>query len=580
MSNHSEQVYVPSNAFNKAIGYNSDLQEYLFSIDSYQKEHQDFYFDIKTFPVKFSKLLLTVSREAFLDKWGKIQGLSLYINGTAKEMMNPENRKKMEEFARKVDYSTYSFLNAYDNLSSFISDMETLEKMGKNKATSLPKLAMKLNHIFSDKLKSDCWIYKVIQPLNKPLPLLVRTIEYIPKGGGRYGRDYASVDIDLVYFNKGSSQSMRLEITTDIFRKYDRDALAILKSFDLEFGTQKHLSEYKKILKDFSKKALQQNIQFISPDGTKFINDNVFKLTPKYASPSYVYTPLEVRDGGSAFSTGGRVILPQWFDIYCFNLSHHRFDWLPSSFLEQYEYNPLIEKKLILPEEHKGLIDILLSDDVEAVGGDIIEGKGDGTIILAKGRAGIGKTVTAEVYSEKKELPLYSVHSGQLGINGEEIEEKLKKIFERAERWGCCLLVDEADTFLRERGEDVQHNAIVASFLRNLEYYNGLMFLTTNISNIDEAIESRCIAVLQYSMPTIPMRERLWKLFISQFELSVSDDVISELVEKMEDFSGRDIKNVSMLVSRYARGKKIEIIDFNVFKLCATFRGKYAIGLK
>ena len=38
-------------------------------------------------------------------------------------------------------------------------------------------------------------------------------------------------------------------------------------------------------------------------------------------------------------------------------------------------------------------------------------------------------------------------------------------------------------------------NAVVGVFLRVLEYFNGLLFLTTNrIDDIDEAIVSRCIA--------------------------------------------------------------------------------------
>jgi SpoVK/Ycf46/Vps4 family AAA+-type ATPase len=270
--------------------------------------------------------------------------------------------------------------------------------------------------------------------------------------------------------------------------------------------------------------------------------------------------------------------IPNHLEIYAFNLATHSYEWIYSPESEVYVYNDKISEKLVLPEEHKGLIDILLSDDVSNIEGDIIEGKGTGTIILAKGRAGIGKTVTAEVYSEKRELPLYSVHSGQLGLDGTRIEEKLKEVFERAERWGCILLLDEADSFIRTRGDNIEHNAIVAGWLRNLEYYSGILFMTSNILDIDEAIESRCIAVLKYEMPSEEMRKSLWKLFISQFNLEVTEETVERLVEKMTDYSGRDIKNVCMLVSRYSSGKNMDgYLDFDVFKVCATFRGKYAI---
>ena len=45
-------------------------------------------------------------------------------------------------------------------------------------------------------------------------------------------------------------------------------------------------------------------------------------------------------------------------------------------------------------------------------------------------------------------------------------------------------------------------NAVVGVFLRVLEYFNGLLFLTTNrVDDIDEAIVSRCIALIRYHAP-------------------------------------------------------------------------------
>jgi hypothetical protein len=43
------------------------------------------------------------------------------------------------------------------------------------------------------------------------------------------------------------------------------------------------------------------------------------------------------------------------------------------------------------------------------------------------------------------------------------------------------LLIDEADVFLEKRTlTDVHRNALVSVFLRLLEYYEGILFLTTN----------------------------------------------------------------------------------------------------
>jgi hypothetical protein len=55
------------------------------------------------------------------------------------------------------------------------------------------------------------------------------------------------------------------------------------------------------------------------------------------------------------------------------------------------------------------------------------------------------------------------------------------------------MLLDEADVFLAKRSrEDHGRNAIVSVFLRMLEYYKGILFLTTNrIGTFDEAFKSR-----------------------------------------------------------------------------------------
>ncbi|KAJ8110588.1 hypothetical protein ONZ43_g5833 [Nemania bipapillata] len=60
--------------------------------------------------------------------------------------------------------------------------------------------------------------------------------------------------------------------------------------------------------------------------------------------------------------------------------------------------------------------------------------------------------------------------------------------------------VDEADIFLsrRELG-DLKRNALVSVFLRVLEYYSGILFLTTNrVGTLDEAFKSRIHISLYY----------------------------------------------------------------------------------
>ena len=105
----------------------------------------------------------------------------------------------------------------------------------------------------------------------------------------------------------------------------------------------------------------------------------------------------------------------------------------------------------------------------------------------------IRRTLTAELLAEHLQRVLIPVSAGELGTTAEAIEERLPHIFKRASRWKSVLLLDEADVLLEQLSvQDIHRNALVCVFLRTLEYYQGMMFLTANwVRQIDDAIASR-----------------------------------------------------------------------------------------
>ena len=258
--------------------------------------------------------------------------------------------------------------------------------------------------------------------------------------------------------------------------------------------------------------------------------------------------------------------------IFCFNLETHTNMWIHVDNLTEYAYNPALREKLILPAEHRDLVDIL-TQDMDVLMEDIIPGKSGGTTILCKGAPGLGKTLTAEVYAEVVGRPLYRVHSGQLGVMSDAVEASLDKILKRAQRWGAVMLIDEADVYIRQRANDIDHNAVVASFLRTLEYFHGLLFLTTNrVDDVDDAIASRCIATIVFEPPKPEDARRIWEVLADQFEFSLSDGLIGDLVGNFDGISGRDIKELLKLTAKWCRQKNVEP-SIGVFKSCAQFRG-------
>ncbi|KAJ2895303.1 hypothetical protein MKZ38_006713 [Zalerion maritima] len=117
-----------------------------------------------------------------------------------------------------------------------------------------------------------------------------------------------------------------------------------------------------------------------------------------------------------------------------------------------------------------------------------------------KSRRAINLISQAEGVAEMFKKPLFQITCGDLGTTAREVEKALETNFTLANRWDCILLLDEADVFLAARTkEDFKRNGLVAAFLRVMEYYAGILFLTTNrIGDFDEAFRSRIHISLYY----------------------------------------------------------------------------------
>lgn len=256
-----------------------------------------------------------------------------------------------------------------------------------------------------------------------------------------------------------------------------------------------------------------------------------------------------------------------------FDLHTHDYLWVNSRDLKRYVYDKTLEQKIILPEDQRNLLEVLTTD-LDDFTGDIIEGKTIGNVVLCKGMPGVGKTLSAEVYAEIIERPLYSIHSGTLGITAKDVRENLEKVFEQAQRWKCVLLLDEADVFVLERGNNLSQNAIVAEFLRTLEYFDGLMFMTTNRGEgIDDAILSRAAAIIDYGLPSMEAIAEIWKVQAANQGYEMDDSLLGVLVHGFEHITGRDVKMLLRLCLRVAKKRNDGVITSDIVASCSMFRG-------
>ncbi|KAI1488658.1 P-loop containing nucleoside triphosphate hydrolase protein [Biscogniauxia mediterranea] len=217
-------------------------------------------------------------------------------------------------------------------------------------------------------------------------------------------------------------------------------------------------------------------------------------------------------------------------------------------FVGDVTFNDKAFDSLVLPEGHKSLILAFAQSQVKNKDtfDDVISGKGRGIIMLLSGGPGIGKTLTAESVAETMRVPLYMMSAGDLGSNSSEVEWNLTDVLEMVAKWNAVLLLDECDVFLEARSpHDLDRNRVVSIFLRTLEYYEGILFLTTNrVHDIDEAFHSRIHFSLEYPPLDEAARGAVWNGFLNRqaAEHKIRPDEVDRLA-KLE-INGRVIKNV------------------------------------
>ncbi|RMZ71996.1 TOB3 (member of AAA-ATPase family) [Pyrenophora seminiperda CCB06] len=206
-------------------------------------------------------------------------------------------------------------------------------------------------------------------------------------------------------------------------------------------------------------------------------------------------------------------------------------------------------QKLVLPggDKEKELILAFSKHRASNKGfDDFVRQKGKGIIILLCGPPGVGKTLTAEAIAEKSRTPLYILSASDLGTSPADVDAALTTALECCQIWNAALLLDEADVFLECRsGLSLDRNELVSIFLRRLEYYQGLMFLTTNrLSAIDPAFQSRLDLILPYHDLTEESRKDVWKNFIGMLPKGLSSFEERDFEElAATEMNGREIKN-------------------------------------
>lgn len=144
-----------------------------------------------------------------------------------------------------------------------------------------------------------------------------------------------------------------------------------------------------------------------------------------------------------------------------------------------------------------------------------------------------------------------------VGLKPETVERNLEVLFELAANWRAVLLFDEADVFLESRGShtsDLNRNALVSVLLRVLEYYNGILILTTNrIREFDVAVQSRINLGIKYADLERAQLQKIFDNFLDQVpEENIKEKEAIKMWFREDDearewtkaLNGRHIRNI------------------------------------
>ncbi|GAM91114.1 hypothetical protein ANO11243_091610 [Dothideomycetidae sp. 11243] len=247
---------------------------------------------------------------------------------------------------------------------------------------------------------------------------------------------------------------------------------------------------------------------------------------------------------------------------YVFGYSCARKEWcrLYLGHLQDVAWKADAFDELILPSLQRDMLKALVSshqssDDAR----DQTKQKGKGLVVLLHGPPGSGKTMSAECSAEITQKALFSTSMSELNkFNSTwDFERNLTSLLRFATTWKAIVLFDEADVFLeaRKNGDGAQErNSLVAVFLRHLEYFSGIVFLTTNrIQVFDTAMKSRVHLALTYHEPDETGRRQIWAKNLDK--IACKDESVAEAVNKLavQPLNGREISNTITTACTLAR---------------------------
>ena len=185
--------------------------------------------------------------------------------------------------------------------------------------------------------------------------------------------------------------------------------------------------------------------------------------------------------------------------------------------------------------------------------------KGKGVSMLFYGPPGTGKTLMGQAIANKLDRKLLIIGTADIESSAPgESERNIRKYFEDAKKEGNILLFDECDSLIYTR-QNVGPilGAQINELLSQIERFDGITLFTTNrLGTLDEAVNRRLALKLEFNMPTVEERVKIWQRMIPK-AAPIDKDIDWERLAGLE-ITGGYIKNAVLRAARMAAIEDLE----------------------
>jgi hypothetical protein len=184
---------------------------------------------------------------------------------------------------------------------------------------------------------------------------------------------------------------------------------------------------------------------------------------------------------------------------------------------------------------------------------DLIQPKGNKTVINFHGMPGTGKTRCALAVAKHLGKNLYQVdYAAMISKYVGDTAKHIAAAFAKATELNAVLYWDEADSLCSRRLNTDEAGSVSINQNRNvlmqeLDRFDGIVIMSTNfVSNFDPAIVRRIARNVEFQLPDMQMRAKIYALHFPVMDKVQVTDGFTTVAKASEGFSGGDILNVAL----------------------------------